>query len=77
VRDQAVAWLPPGFVFAEAAIDAELATEQAATAIVAEEPGGEIADDPELAENGESDDIPAFLTGDVPHGVRPNGAALS
>ena len=29
------------------------------------------------AEDGESDDIPAFLTGDVPQGVRPNGAALS
>jgi ParB family chromosome partitioning protein len=75
VRDQAAAWLPPGFAFAEAAIDAE-ATE--ATAV--EVPGGEAADDPEPAGTGEdeeSDDIPAFLTGDVPDGVRPNGAALS
>jgi ParB family chromosome partitioning protein len=80
VRDQAVAWLPPGFAFAEASIDAEPATEPAAAAIAAEEPGSEAADGPEPVETGEdeeSDDIPAFLTGDVPEGVRPNGAALS
>ena len=50
------------------------------TAIAAEEPGVDAADEPEpveTAEEGESDDIPAFLTGDVPEGVRPNGAALS
>jgi ParB family chromosome partitioning protein len=80
VRDQAAAWLPPGFAFAEASIDAEPAAEPAAAAIAAAEPGVDAADEPELAEtaeDGESDDIPAFLTGDVPHGVRPNGAALS
>ena len=42
VRDQAAAWLPPGFAYAEAAIDAEPAGE-----IAAEEPGGDAADDPE------------------------------
>jgi ParB family chromosome partitioning protein len=75
VRDQAAAWLPSGFAYAEAVINAE-ATE--ATAV--EEPGVDAADEPEpveIAEDGESDDIPAFLTGDVPEGVRPNGAALS
>ena len=75
VRDQAAAWLPPGFACAEAAADAEPAAETAA-----EEPGSDAADDPEpvdAGEDGESDDIPAFLTGDVPAGVRPNGAALS
>ena len=75
VRDQAAAWLPPGFAYAEAAIDAEPAGE-----IAAEEPGSDAADDPEpvdAGEDAESDDIPAFLTGDVPEGVRPNGAALS
>ena len=75
VRDQAAAWLPPGFAYAEAAIDAEPAGE-----IAAEEPGSDAADDPEPVEAGEdaeSDDIPAFLTGDVPEGVRPNGAAVS
>jgi ParB family chromosome partitioning protein len=80
VRDQAAAWLPPGFAFAEAAVDAEPATEPVVTAIAAEQPGVDAADEPEpveIAEGGESDDIPAFLTGDVPHGVRPNGAALS
>ena len=48
--------------------------------IAAEEPGSDAADDPEPVEAGEddeSDDIPAFLTGDVPEGVRPNGAAVS
>jgi ParB family chromosome partitioning protein len=75
VRDQAAAWLPPGFAYAEAAIDAEPAGE-----IAAEEPGADAADDPEPIDAGgdaESDDIPAFLTGDVPEGVRPNGAAVS
>jgi len=67
--------LPPGFDYADAAIDAEPAEVPAA-----EEPGSDAADNPEPAEAGEddeSDDIPAFLTGDVPEGVRPNGAALS
>ena len=80
VRDQAAAWLPPGFAYAEAAAEAEPAAETAAAAIAAEEPGSEAADDPEpvdAGEDGESDDIPAFLTGDVPEGVRPNGAAVS
>jgi ParB family transcriptional regulator, chromosome partitioning protein len=75
VRDQAATWLPPGFAYAEAAVDAET-TE--ATAV--EEHADDAANDPEpvdAGEEGESDDIPAFLTGDVPHGVRPNGAALS
>ena len=75
VRDQAAAWLPPGFACDEAVIDSEPVAETAAAAIAAEEPG-----DPDPAETGEdeeSDDIPAFLTGDVPEGVRPNGAALS
>ena len=43
-------------------------------------PASDAADDPEpveAGEDGESDDIPAFLTGDVPEGVRPNGAAVS
>ena len=75
VRDQAAAWLPPGFAYAGAAVDAEPVTEPAATAIAAEGSGGNAANDPEPAdagENEESDDIPAFLTGDVPEGVRPN-----
>ena len=72
----AAAWLPPGFACDESLAGAE----PAAAAIAAEEPGSEAADDPEpveTAEDGESDDIPAFLTGDVPEGVRPNGAAVS
>ena len=43
-------------------------------------PASDAADAPkpvDSGEDGESDDIPAFLTGDVPEGVRPNGAALS
>jgi ParB family chromosome partitioning protein len=75
VRDQAASWLPPGFTSAEAATEAEPATET-----VAAEPGSDAAEDPESADAGEdaeSDDIPAFLTGDVPPSVRPNGAALS
>jgi ParB family chromosome partitioning protein len=75
VRDQAASWLPPGFAYAEAAIDAEPAGEIAAEAL-----GADTAEDPERVEAGEdaeSDDIPAFLTGDVPEGVRPNGAGLS
>ena len=73
--DASAAWLPPGFAYAEAAIDAEPAGE-----IAAEEPGADAAEDPEpidAGEDEESDDIPAFLTGDVPEGVRPNGAAVS
>ena len=75
VRDQAAAWLPPGFAYTEAAAEAEPAATTAS-----EETGDDAANVPELAEtdeDGESDDIPAFLTGDVPEGVRPNGAALS
>jgi ParB family chromosome partitioning protein len=75
VRDQAAAWLPPGFAFAEAAVDAE-----AIEATAVEEHADDAANDPEpvdAGEDGESDDIPAFLTGDVPEGVRPNGAAVS
>jgi ParB family chromosome partitioning protein len=67
VREQAAAWLPPGFAYAEAVAEVEPTTEIA-------------ADNPEpidAGEDDESDDIPAFLTGDVPEGVRPNGAALS
>ena len=75
VREEAAAWLPPGFTYAEDAAEAELAAETAA-----DEPGADAADNPEpvdSGEDGESDDIPAFLTGDVPHGIRPNGAAVS
>ncbi|MGE3282585.1 MAG: ParB/RepB/Spo0J family partition protein [Alphaproteobacteria bacterium] len=74
VRDQAAAWLPPGFAFAETVAEAEPATETAV-----EEHAEDAANDPEpvdAGENEESDDIPAFLTGDVPEGARPNGAAL-
>ena len=72
VREQAAAWLPSGFAYAEAAVDAEPAAESAA-----EEPVSNAADMPEPVEadadeDAESDDIPAFLTGDVPQGVRPN-----
>jgi hypothetical protein len=73
VRDQAAAWLPPGFAYAVAA---EIATEDTA----AEQTVVDVANDPapgETGEDGESDDIPAFLTADVPEGARPNGAALS
>ena len=75
-RATAADWLPPGFAYAEpAAIDAQLAEETAA-----DDPGSDAADDPEPVEadaDGESDDIPAFLTGDVPPDVLPNGAARS
>ena len=75
LRDSAAAWLPPGFAYAEPAMGAEPTAETAA-----EEPGGDAAENPEpikAGEDEESDDIPAFLTGDVPEGVRPNGAAVS
>lgn len=74
-RAAAGSWLPPGFAYAEATTDAEPAEE-----IASAQPGIDAADDSQSAgigEDGESDDIPAFLTGDVPQGVRPNGAAVS
>ena len=58
----AAAWLPPGMAYAEPATEAETAVESAAA-----ESGGDAADNPEpvdLGEGGESDEIPAFLTGD-------------
>jgi ParB family chromosome partitioning protein len=79
VRDQAAAWLPPGFAFAEAT-DAEAIAAEPVEETVAEESGSDTGDNPKLVDAGEddeSDDIPAFLTGDVPEGVRPNGAAVS
>jgi hypothetical protein len=75
LRDSAAAWLPPGFAYVAPAAEAEPAAVSAG-----DEPGSDMAEDPEpvdSGEDGESDDIPAFLTGDVSQGVRPNGAASS
>jgi ParB family transcriptional regulator, chromosome partitioning protein len=74
-RDNAAAWLPPGFAYAEAdagnAHTAEFAAEEAdADAVAAPEPADPVDD-------AEGDDIPAFLTGDEPLHIRPNGAAAS
>ena len=55
VRDQAAAWLPPGFACNEAAIDAEPTAEA-----TAEEPGSDAAENPEPVDTGESDDIPGL-----------------
>ena len=74
VRDQAAAWLPPGFAYAEAA------RRGAGRGNRGRGTRQRCGDDPEpvdAGEDDESDDIPAFLTGDVPEGVRPNGAAVS
>jgi ParB family chromosome partitioning protein len=81
VREQAAAWLPPGFAYAEAPAPAH--DVEPAETTMAGETAGDRTKDPEPVDFGEddcgegeeSDDIPAFLTGDVPHGARPNGDA--
>jgi ParB family transcriptional regulator, chromosome partitioning protein len=74
-RDAAAAWLPPGFAYAEpTAGDPEPAEDEP------EADDGTAAPVPvEFGEDAEggNEDIPAFLTEDAPHHVRPNSLPRS
>jgi len=75
-RDAAAVWLPPGFAYAEPATGGAPPAENGAIEPADGEPVDQDGDSVEADDVAEADDIPAFLTGDLPSGVRPNGAAV-